>query len=678
MDKSVPNQINIALAGNPNTGKSTVFNALTKLKQHTGNWAGKTVDKSVGYFSHNNINYEIVDLPGTYSLLTKSEEEAVARDYICSKTDGITIVVLDATALQRNLNLALQIMEFKNNVILCVNLLDEAKKKGISIDLNKMSQILGVPVIGTSARNGIGIDDLKNRIDKFIKNDEKNNHFDITYSDKFEQNIQNIQNQLKGNFPYEKFKRWVSIKILLGEQSAIDKLNALEYNINLNANPIDEKNIENVVETLMGISRNVINQTVKKSINYASIKERKIDSILTSKLFGIPIMIALLSLVFWITIIGANTPSSMLAGLFDKFETPLMNTLTYIHTPTMLKELLVYGFFRTLGWVISVMLPPMAIFFPLFSILEDWGYLPRIAFNLDGFFKKVGSSGKQSLTMIMGFGCNAAAIASSKILNSKKERLAAILTNNFIPCNGRFPTIILVSMLFIGGIFPFAKSLSAALVVAFAIILQFLITGLATKFLTKTSLKGIPSTLTLELPPYRKPQFFRLIVRATIDKTIKILIRAIKVAAPAGIIIWFLANINIGNISILAHIIKFLDPVGHMMGMDGTILMGFILGMPANEIVMPIIMMGYMNQGALLELSSLSAIGDLFISNGWTITTALCVILFSLNHFPCGTTLYSIYKETNSKKWTAVAFILPTVVGIIITTFVNQISRIFF
>ncbi|MCT4597824.1 MAG: ferrous iron transport protein B [Vallitalea sp.] len=697
IDLHSENDIVIALAGNPNTGKSTVFNALTGLKQHTGNWPGKTVSNARGTFTHKENEYVLVDLPGTYSLLSNSVEEEIARNFICFGNPHAVIVVADSTCLERNLNLVLQILEITNNVILCVNLIDEANRKGIHIDFKQLSTELGIPVIGTNARDGIGLDELKSCLHNLIIDNTSYTPYKLKYDEQITESVDELSPCLlsvigENHLPI----RWTSLRLLDGDISIIksieqylhinlsnyDKLTSkiisikehLESVHNININTLREKVVSNIINKAESISHKVVHKEKAKS-NKKDI-DNKIDKIITSKTLGIPIMLLLLGIIFYITIIGANYPSSMLSSAFYSLEEQLTEFFMWINAPKWLHGILVLGLFRTLGWVISVMLPPMAIFFPLFTLLEDLGYLPRVAFNLDYFFKKCCAHGKQSLTMCMGFGCNAAGITSCRIIESPRERLIAIITNNFVPCNGRFPTLIALATIFIAGIRGKFSSIIGTLVILLTIVLAVFITFAMSKILSKTILKGLPSSFTLELPPYRKPQVGKILVRSLIDRTLFVLGRAIIIAAPAGIIIWILQNIIVGDISILAHCANFLDPFASLIGLDGYILMAFILGFPANEIVIPILIMSYMSTGAMIELDSLESLRKLLVANNWTWLTAICTMLFSLNHFPCGTALITIFKETRSKKWTLVSFIIPTITGIVLCFIVAQASRL--
>ncbi|PKM90870.1 MAG: ferrous iron transport protein B [Firmicutes bacterium HGW-Firmicutes-12] len=689
--KESSDDIVIALAGNPNTGKSTVFNSLTGLKQHTGNWPGKTVTNAQGSYYHKNQKHIVVDLPGTYSLFANSAEEEVARDFICFGKPHVTIVVLDATCLERNLNLTLQILEITSNVVVCVNLLDEATRKKIKVDLEKLSDLLGVPVVGTNARDNVGLQELKDIVYKFAQPCNSNHKaLQVHYNEQIEKAIALLEPPITRMVNHKINARWIALRLFDNDRTILDSLSRylsfdLLQNIDLkehlkitkasiatNATNIRDQIVENIIKQAESIGAATVVYETQKHNSW----DRKIDSVLTSRMLGIPLMLALLGLIFWITIQGANIPSGILASGFDYFEEYLTKLFLAWGSPAWLHGLLVLGIYRTLSWVISVMLPPMAIFFPLFTLLEDLGYLPRVAFNMDSFFKKACAHGKQALTMCMGFGCNAAGIIGCRIIDSPRERLIATITNNFVPCNGRFPTLIALASIFIASNMGPFQSVGAAISVLAVIALGVTITLFISKFLSKTVLIGLSSSFTLELPPYRKPKIGRIIVRSIFDRTLFVLSRAVLVAAPAGAFIWLIANTNVGDISILNHCANFLDPFAHLLGLDGFILLAFILGLPANEIVLPILIMSYMSQGAMLELESLDAMRQLFLNNGWTWLTAVCTMLFILNHWPCGTSLLTIHKETQSLKWTFLAFLVPTITGMLICFAVAQATRI--
>lgn len=688
----------IAIAGNPNVGKSTVFNSLTGLHQHTGNWPGKTVSNASGIANFNDKDFLLVDIPGTYSIMSNSQEEEIARDYICFGNPDCTVVVLDATCLERNLNLVYQILEITNKVVVCVNLLDEAKKKGIEIDLDKLSFTLGVPVVGTIARKKKTLNKLMQSVYEVCTENCSDELFKIEYPESIENAITIVEKSAKELLCSSLFTnyRWISLKLLEGNSKIISSIeNYLNINLVDNENIscsvnkakeiLEENNInissfkDIIVSTIMFHSEKISLDVIRcKRQNY-SVRTNKIDKILTSKLTGIPIMLLFFALIFWITITGANYPSALLTKFFNYIETKLVLLFEHFNSPLWLIDISVFGLYRTLAWIVAVMLPPMAIFFPLFTILEDLGYLPRIAFNLDNFFRKACTSGKQALTMCMGFGCNAAGVVGCRIIDSPRERLVAMLTNNFVPCNGRFPFLITISSIFFAssalGIW---SSIWSTLAVIAVIIIGVIVTLVVSKILSKTILKGMPSSFMLELPPYRTPQFGKILVRSIFDRTLFVLGRAVSIAIPAGIIIWLFANINISGISLLTHVANFLDPFAKLMGLDGYILTAFILALPANEIVLPIILMSYTAGGSLMQIDDLSNISNILISNGWTILTAINVMLFCLMHFPCSTTLITIKKESGSLKWTALAFLIPTFLGIIACMFTTGVYNLIF
>lgn len=681
----------IALAGNPNVGKSTVFNALTGLHQHTGNWPGKTVSNASGYFTFNNLTYKIYDLPGIYSILAHSEEEFVARDFICFGGSDVVVIVCDAGCLMRNLNLVLQVCEITDKVVVCVNLLDEAKKKKIDVDLNKLSDLLGVRVVGTSARSNVGLDELLSNIDLTFGESRKSKK--VRYNQYVEDAIKVISDAIILDDSSIN-KRWVALNLLRDDELLRDKIEE-ELMIDLSDEKIDNSIKQARTLLLDGdITINEIDDVLTESINneaslisskvvsylnkdYAK-KDRRLDKILTKKSTGIPIMIILFAFIFWLTIAGSNYPSMLLQGVLFKFENVLFNFFSYLHIPNFVNEALTHGVYRVLAWVVSVMLPPMALFFPLFTILEDIGYLPRIAFNVDGIFKKCKTCGKQALTMAMGFGCNAVGVSGCRIIDSPRERLIAILTNSFVPCNGRFPILISIITMFLVGVEGgFWNSLLGVLILMMVIGFGIFMTFVTSSVLSKTLLKGVPSSFTLELPPYRRPQYGKVIVRSIFDRTLFVLGRAITVAIPAGLVIWCLANININGGSLLSILSNVLDPLGKLLGMDGVILLAFILAFPANEIVIPIIIMSYMSTGNLVDISNLSTLREVLVSNGWTWVTAVSVMLFSLMHWPCSTTCLTVKKETSSIKWTILSIVIPTFCGVVICLIFNALVHIF-
>lgn len=687
------NQFSVALSGNPNVGKSTLFNSLTGSSQHTGNWAGVTVSCFKGSCSSKKYNYVFADLPGTYSLMAHSAEEALARDGICFGNCDAAVVICDSTCLERNLNLVLQILETGIPAMVCVNFMDEAAKKNIRIDLPALSRELSAPVAGTTARKKRSLEHFLDRLDETVDHPDTE-PFHISYDAAVEQAISML---LPFTEPLSSrlSPRWLALRLLENDPGLLRSLNTflgrdlseddalcqavLQARSHLDQAGIFEDDLKDrIVSGIVNTAESIASRTVSLPEKPYGKRDAFWDRILTGRLAGYPAMIGLLALIFWLTITGANYPSALLSSLFFSFQEKLTAAFMAVNAPQWLHGILVLGVYRVLAWVISVMLPPMAIFFPLFTLLEDFGYLPRIAYNLDRPFQCCKACGKQALTMAMGFGCNAAGVTGCRIIDSPRERLIAILTNSFVPCNGRLPALVTLITLFFTGASSAGpiSSLRPALILTFFILTGVAATFFVSRLLSATVLKGMPSSFTLELPPYRRPQIGRVIWRSILDRTLFILGRAAAVAAPAGLVIWILANVSIGDISLLAHFSGYLDPIGRLMGMDGVILMAFILGLPANEIVIPIIIMTYTSQGTLIEPGNLSDLHMLLISQGWTWVTALCTMVFFLFHWPCSTTLMTIKKETGSLKWTCLAVLLPTACGVILCMAITAFSRL--
>ena len=682
----------ISLAGNPNVGKSTIFNGLTGLHQHTGNWPGKTVENSHGTYRYNGEEYTIVDVPGAYSLLALSAEEEAARDFICFGGADVHVVVCDATCLERNLNLALQTLEISCHVIVAVNLMDEAARHGIMVDTESLSKALGVPVVPMSARRGRGLRTLSEEIRTCSPEPRVVRR--VQYGKTLE-NAVSILEMYVGNLLNSALdERWVALRLLESDRRLLDVVDAhlgfcLEEHEAIKPHLTQVRKLlfdagytpltirDEIVSSIYAESERLCNACVTYRETSYDGHQLHADRILTQRVTGLPVMLALLALVFFITIKGANVPSDILYVWLSKLGDVFSRGLMAISIPTVVHDALIYGMWRVLAWVTSVMLPPMAIFFPLFTLLEDLGYLPRVAFNLDDSFRRAGACGKQCLTMCMGFGCNAAGVSGCRIIDSPRERLIAIITNSLVPCNGRFPMLItLISAFFVASGSGFLSSVGAALLLTGFIMLGVFMTLVASRILAKTLLKGVPSSMTLELPPFRPPQIGQIIVRSILDRTIFVLGRAVSVAAPAGLLIWILANVHTGNGTLLSLCTEFLDSIGQLLGMDGVILTAFILGLPANEIILPIVIMAYASEGVLTGYASLASLRDMLISNGWTWLTALNVCLFSLLHWPCSTTLMTIKKETSSIKWTLAAALLPTLLGTALCVVTTLLARL--
>ena len=679
----------IALAGNPNVGKSTVFNALTGLHQHTGNWSGKTVGTAEGRFRRGKKEIRLVDLPGAYSLTADSAEEEVARDFLCFEHPDAAVVVCDACCLERNLIFSIQVAQIIPKTMLCVNMMDEARHRGIKIDLDALSKETGIPAVGVSAARYEGLDELEENMIKLVEGRLHTVFIPVRYPKAIENATESLAPVLarkygiKAVFPVIKLienehgfvsafeRRFGEIASDPELTGAIGKAARI-----MRDGGITKKNVSDRVAACAVLrAEEICLSAVDASEQKAVRRDGKIDSVLTGGIWGIPVMLLLFAGIFWITVSGANYPSQWIASGFAIAEEWLCKGLSAINAPPVLADIIVNGVWRVLSWVVSVMLPPMAIFFPLFTLLEDLGYLPRVAFNLDRSFKAAGACGKQALTMCMGLGCGAVGVTGARIIDSPRERLIAIITNCFVPCNGRFPAIIAIVSMFLTSGSRFS-SLISALIMTGAISLSVLMTLVVSRILSKTVLKGVPAGFTLELPPYRIPRIGKVILRSVLDRTLVVLGRAVVVALPAGIIIWACSNINIGQETVLKTVATAIDPFARLFGMDGNVLFGFILALPANEIALPIMAMGY-SGGALAEISSLETTAALFYANGFGTVNAICTLVFILFHWPCATTILTIWKETKSIKWTVLSVIVPLLTGLSLCFFINIASKLF-
>ena len=710
----------VALAGNPNVGKSTVFNALTGLRQHTGNWPGKTIVRAEGAFAHRGSRVKLVDLPGTYSLQAGSADEEVAREFILFGRPDVTVVVVDATRLERNLNLVLQILDITDRVVVYVNLMDEARRHGIAIDAARLERELGVPVVAGSARSAAGIDALLDAAHGIATGRTRTRPFRLAQqSPDVEEAVTSLAEAVDEVFPGVPSSRWVAQRLLNADDAVAEAVRSGELgqlgDDDTGAPPppappasartrvletaqrlqwdVPAAFHDTLMERTYAAAHDIAGRAEARGLRKTGFNvDRTLDRLLTNRWLGFPLMLAILAAVFWITIEGANVPSGLLAALLIDAAHPALKAAgEAVGLPWWLSGFLFDGVYLATAWVVAVMLPPMAIFFPIFTLLEDFGYLPRVAFNLDALFRRAGAHGKQALTMCMGFGCNAAGVVSTRVIDSPRERLIAIITNNFSLCNGRWPTQILIASIFIGALAPahLAGLVSAAAVVGIAV-LGIGAMFLASWFLSNTVLRGEATSFSLELPPYRPPRVLRTLYTSLIDRTLIVLWRAVVFAVPAGAVIWLSSNLTVGGASIAEHGVDWLDPFGLLIGLNGVILLAYVVAIPANEIVIPTVLMLTVltaggaatgtgveaGAGVMFELDSVAATGDLLRGGGWTLLTAVNLMLFSLLHNPCSTTIYTIYKETRSARWTTMASLLPVAMGVSVCFLVTQVWRL--
>ena len=689
--KKEDRKISVALAGNPNVGKSTLFNSLSGMHRHTGNWAGKTVSVATADLTYGDAAFTVADIPGTYSLLSHSEEEEIARNYICFGKADVTVLVLDATSLERSLCLALQVSEMTKDLIICLNLIDEAERYGIKIDTGALSRLLSAPVVCTNAKKKRSAAELLRVLSMYKSPENVNNS--LYYSDEIEYAVGMVEKSLSGYDTEGVSKRWIALRLI---ESDADLCAEIEKNLGISVlsgaileaseaareylfrRGIDQDTVRDcIVGSIAERAETVANSVcTRDGAKRAGLTER-IDKVLTGRFFAFPVMLFLLFLVLFITLSLANYPSAALSRLFSYIEGHFYSLLSFCRVPTVIKDALVYGVYRTLSAVVAVMLPPMAIFFPMFTLLEDSGYLPRVAYNLDRPFAVCGACGKQALTMCMGLGCNAVGICGARIIDSKRERLLAILTNSLTPCNGKLPmllSVISASFIMLSG--ADAPPYLSALLLLLIIIISTLAVFLVTFILSKTLLRGEKSSFTIELPPYRRPEVIRVILRSLGSKVLSVLLRAVAVAAPMGLIIYILANLTVGSESILEHLSGFLSPIGKIMGLDGKVLLAFILGLPANEIIIPILIMLYSGGGLEFEYGA-KTLSDLFSYGGFGVTGCVCMLIFALFHAPCSTSVITVYKETRSIKYTALSVLIPTLIGFLLCVSVNLLMSLF-
>ncbi len=668
-------KIKFTLTGVPNVGKSTLFNTLTGARVHTGNWSGKTVSTSVGQFSFGGVDYTVEDLPGAYSLAPRSEEEAVALEALTFTDYDVCVIVCDESRFYSNFNFLLQALDAVKSAVVCLNFCESAEREGVKINADLLSKKLGVEVVRVNARKKRSLQMLLSAVRKAACS--KGRAPACTYAAELEESLGKISEFAEKFNTLPINTRIIALQALLGNRDAAEKfcnvcdLRQTEKSEFLNiiyqeSKRLFEKGFSGDVLCEMAADAVCLRaEKIYGEIAVSSDAPRRLgvaDRILTGKFSAYPAMLLFLGVVLLITVKLSSYPSEWLGRLFDFLIFHIRDAFIKVGVPAFLTGVICDGALGTLFTVTAVMLPPMAIFFPFFTLLEDSGYLPRVAYNLDRPFAACGACGKQSLTMCMGLGCNAVGVTGARIIDTKRERLLAIVTNSFVPCNGRFPMLIVISATFFA-----ASGLGGAGVILLAVIAAFFVTFAVTFALSHTILKGDGGFFTIELPPYRKPDFFKVLVRSIFDRTLKILGRAAAVAIPAGMIIWCLSNIELGGVAPIYAVVDFLDPPGRLMGLDGVMLTSFILGLPANETVLPI---------ALSLYGTLGSTPQILAAAGWTVKTAVCAMAFTLFHFPCSTTIMTIKKETGSLGWTALAVILPTAVGFIVCTALNAVMSL--
>ncbi len=656
----------------PNVGKSTLFNTLTGLSVHTGNWSGKTVETSVGKFSRGGIDYTVSDLPGAYSLSPRSEEEAVALHSLLFSDYDVCVVVCDESRFFSGFNFLLQVLDSAKRVVVALNFFESAKKEGVKIDAEGLSELLGVQVVRVNARKQKTLERLLDAVRGCVDNERKTAV--CSYDARIEAGLKKIAEKGEKFNTLPVLSRVIAIHALCADADLAERfcksagakdnerrefLNEIEkqkealFSQGIGADEVCREYADAVCKTSEEIYSKIKSEARTKR------KLGRADRILTGRILAYPAMLLLFGAVLFITVKLAAYPSEWLDALLSSLGSFIKKQMLIAGSPPWLTGVVCDGALKTLFTVTAVMLPPMALFFPFFTLLEDSGYLPRVAYNLDRPFAACGACGKQSLTMCMGLGCNAVGVSGARIIDTRRERLLAILTNSFVPCNGRFPMLIVISSVFFAG-----AGLGAVSVLLALIVFSFAVTFFATYILSHTVLKGRGSFFALELPPYRKPDFVHVAVRSVFDRTLKVLGRAAAVAVPAGIIIWCLTNIRVGGTAPIEAVVDFLEPAGRFIGLDGVMLSAFILGLPANETVLPIALSLYGGAGGTAEV---------LVGAGWTVKTAVCAVVFTLFHWPCSTTVLTIKKETRSLGWTLLSVLIPTFIGVVLCAGINMI-----
>jgi ferrous iron transport protein B len=677
-------RIVVGMAGNPNVGKSAIFNALTGSRQHVGNWPGKTIERAEGVFHHGDWEIHLVDLPGTYSLAAQSPEEIISRDYILSGEPDLVVNVVDATSLERNLNLTLQILELTDQVVVALNLMDEVRRQGWEIDVGALEAALGVPVVPTVATEGEGLPQLAAALREVAEGRRQLHPASVDYGLTVEGHAQSLEADLD-SLGVDGRRRWVALRLLEDDPEIVEAFkegNLSDCCLREDAPSVSSEALQavlrraarlreathpdarvEIVRRRYEFAHDVVHGAVRRLRPVEESLTERVDRIVTHRLWSWPIMLAILVAVLWVTIQGANVPSSWLEGAFGWLAQVTRGLLLGINAPWWVVGSLVDGLIVGTGTVIAVMLPPMVIFFTAFNLLEDIGFIPRVAFNLDRLMRAVGSQGKHTLVAMMSFGCNVTGVLTSRIIENAKDRIVAIITSPLILCNGRFGAGLALIILFFGN-----RALPVTLIYLAISVGAML---LATWVLNQLLFQQEPGGFVMELPPYRRPKWGQVIWRTLIHQVGHTMGRAVMIAAPATLLIWLLGNLPPGapfERTAIGWLVRTLAPLGRPFGLTGEMLTALLFTLPAKEIVVPSLAMTYGLQATLVDSE---AILD-YLAQTWTPLVAFSFLTFFMLYLPCLVTVWATWKETRSLKWMLMSLLVPLVTASLVTFLVYQ------